>query len=261
MSSWSGWDWISYACLGFAALGLAVGAWGKENPEMSKYLPLSLFSSPKWAAVPAVLVALATIIFIVRLLVPADVPTQPKTGEVRPQQPLVINEPTPLKKMFTAYDIEQRLRAIDEIYAFLGANVTDASAAGEKLNATLAARIDRGTAIADLDRYADDTKTTLEQYFRNIAKFQYFPDIYLIAFSSDWNPMDIPKTSSLLRAELQEIEQRGQSANAMQYLRNNRYMAEFQGLTSGKFWRWINQKQEQLTKKRREYEQAPVYPK
>ena len=70
MSKWSGWDWISYGCLGVAALGLAVGAWGKENPEMFSGLP-SVFSSPKWAAVPAILFALATIIFIARLLAPA----------------------------------------------------------------------------------------------------------------------------------------------------------------------------------------------
>jgi hypothetical protein len=43
-----------------------VGAWGKENPEMFSNLP-SIFASPKWAAAPAVLFVLATIIFIVRL--------------------------------------------------------------------------------------------------------------------------------------------------------------------------------------------------
>jgi hypothetical protein len=69
IAKWSGWDWISYGCLGLAALGLAVGAWGKENPEIYSNLP-TLFASPRWAAVPAILFALATVIFIARLLLP-----------------------------------------------------------------------------------------------------------------------------------------------------------------------------------------------
>jgi hypothetical protein len=56
-----------YGCLGFAAFGLAVGAWGKENPEMFSGLP-TFFSSSKWAAAPAILFVLATVIFIARLL-------------------------------------------------------------------------------------------------------------------------------------------------------------------------------------------------
>src|SRR5260221_14385461 len=136
MSNWSGWDWISYGCLGCAALGLAIGAWGKEYPEMLSGLP-SFLSSPKWAAVPAVLFVLATIIFIVRLFV---IPTASiaTTSNSAPQSPLIINEPVPLKRMFTSYDIEQRLRAIDELYNLLGSNVMAVSAAGERLNKSLA---------------------------------------------------------------------------------------------------------------------------
>jgi hypothetical protein len=69
MSHWSAWDWIAYACLGVAALGLALGSWGKENPEMLERLP-SLFSSPRLAPVPAILFIIATVIFIIRLVVP-----------------------------------------------------------------------------------------------------------------------------------------------------------------------------------------------
>jgi hypothetical protein len=79
MSSWSGWDWISYGCLGFAALGLAFGAWLKEYPEVAN--GLQSFSSPKWGAIPAILFAVATAIFLVRLFVaPASPPVpSPKT--------------------------------------------------------------------------------------------------------------------------------------------------------------------------------------
>jgi hypothetical protein len=69
MSNWSAWDWIAYGCLGVAALGLALGSWGKENPEMLERLP-SLFSSPRLAPVPAILFIIATVIFIIRLVIP-----------------------------------------------------------------------------------------------------------------------------------------------------------------------------------------------
>lgn len=81
MSSWSGWDWIAYGCLGIAALGLGIGTWGKDNPEMLSNLP-SLFSSPKWSAVPAILFVLATLIFIARLFVAApNAPMSVTAGE------------------------------------------------------------------------------------------------------------------------------------------------------------------------------------
>src|SRR5260370_9329492 len=80
MSNWSGWDWIAFGCLGIAALGLAIGTWGKDNPEMLSNLP-SLFSSPKWSAVPGILFVLATVIFIARLFVAApDAPTSVTAG-------------------------------------------------------------------------------------------------------------------------------------------------------------------------------------
>ena len=67
MSNWSPWDWIAYACLGIASVGLALGSLGKESPNLFSEFP-SFFSSPKWASVPALLFMLATLIFIVRLV-------------------------------------------------------------------------------------------------------------------------------------------------------------------------------------------------
>jgi hypothetical protein len=62
-----------------------------------------------------------------------------------------------------------------------------------------------------------------------------------------------------LAAEIKSLEQ--QDANLPPYLKSNKFMPEFNTATSGKFWTWINEKQQLLTKKRREYEAAPVYPK
>jgi hypothetical protein len=63
-----------------------------------------------------------------------------------------------------------------------------------------------------------------------------------------------------LRAELQEMQQRGQMQEAQIYLRNNKFMNEWQQITGGHTWNWINERKNALYAKRREYEQAEVYP-
>jgi hypothetical protein len=93
MSNWSGWDWISYGCLGLAAFGLAFGSLSKEYPEMLSSLP-SLFSSPKWAAAPALLFVVATIIFIARLFAAeTQSPLQPRLQTANVQLQHLIKDP------------------------------------------------------------------------------------------------------------------------------------------------------------------------
>jgi len=166
-----------------------------------------------------------------------------------------------LEKRFTAYDIEQRLRAIDELYNLLGTKVMDVTAAGERLNKSLTEKISNGTAISDLDQYADSTDIALKNYFETAGKYQIFPDILHDATALVWNPFEVVSSAKNLVAEIQSLEQQGQRMNVPGYLRNNKFMAEFNSGTSGQFRRWINEKQQLLTKKRREYEAAPVYPK
>jgi hypothetical protein len=259
MTNWSGWDWISYGCLGFAAIGLAVGAWGKEYPEMFSGLP-SFFSSPKWAAVPAVLFVAATVTFMVRMFL---VPTTPPAAQTAnsSSQPAVVttSAPVPFKKMFTAYDIEQRIRVIDELYGLLSTNVISASAAGERLNKSLANKIVGKTAAADLTAYASATETTLTNYFETAGRYMIFPDIYHDATALVWNPFEVVTSARNLGDEIKSLEQ--QDLNVVLYLKSNKFMAEFNTAMSGRFWTWINEKQQLLTKKRREYEAAPVYPK
>lgn len=71
MSHWTAWDWITYGCLGIAAFGLALGSLLKEYPSMVSWMP-EIFSSPKWAFVPALLFVVATIIFLVRTFAPGQ---------------------------------------------------------------------------------------------------------------------------------------------------------------------------------------------
>jgi hypothetical protein len=167
--------------------------------------------------------------------------------------------PAPLEKRFTAYDIEQRNRAIDELYGLLSTEVLSASTAGARLNKSLMDRILNKTAAANLSAYADTTEIALNKYFDAAGRYMIFPDIHHDATALVWNPFEAVSSAKNLAAEIKSLEQ--QDANVPLYLKSNKFMAEFNTATSGRFWTWINEKQQLLTKKRREYEAAPIYPK
>jgi hypothetical protein len=135
----------------------------------------------------------------------------------------------------------------------------EVSADAERLNKSLGSKVLVGTAAGDLEKYAGATGAALSNYFETAGKLVIFPDIHHDATALVWNQFEVASSAKNLAAEIRSLEQ--QNANVAAYLRNNKYMAEFNSGTSGQFWRWINEKQELLTKKRREYEAAPVYPK
>lgn len=180
--------------------------------------------------------------------------THPQSG------PVSAKPTTPMKRMLTAYDVEQRQKAIDEIYKFLDEKMMATSAAGEILSRDIQKKIDSGTAVAGLDQYAETATKTIADYFEFCAKYMYLHDIYTIAISTDgWNPADAPKKASLLRAELQELQQR-HTTIVPDFLRNNKLLADFKSDHSGKFWTWINEKRNALSNKRIEYGNAEIYP-
>jgi hypothetical protein len=69
MRNWKFWDWVAYACLGVAAIGMAVGQVLKENQTVFETLPTFLLG-PKWAYAPIILFALGSAILAVRVVVP-----------------------------------------------------------------------------------------------------------------------------------------------------------------------------------------------
>jgi hypothetical protein len=163
--------------------------------------------------------------------------------------------------MFTAYDIEQRLRAIDEIYAFLDSMLA-ISGNGELLRQSIQDKIQTKVAASELDKHADKAEAAVEKYRAIVHKYEYFADIFSVA-QIDTGSVPIFETiaaSRNLRAEIQELEQRGQLEKAPEYLRNNIRLAEWRAAVD-KLWPWINGKKNDLISKRREYEAAEVYPK
>jgi hypothetical protein len=95
MSHWSFWDWVGYTCIFIAAIGLALSALPERTRSMFESWPI--FTSPNWSFMPAILLVVATIIFIVRLF--ASNESKPLKAEVGSAGAPPINlasAPTPL---------------------------------------------------------------------------------------------------------------------------------------------------------------------
>lgn len=63
MSNWGFWEWLTYSCIGVAALALASDQAIKGSPEMTKQFS-SLLSAPIWNYAPLVLIAVSGILIL-----------------------------------------------------------------------------------------------------------------------------------------------------------------------------------------------------
>jgi hypothetical protein len=179
----------------------------------------------------------------------------------RPKAPAPkVTRSEPLKPMLTQYDVSHREKIIDNVLAFLEEKFVPVAAKGELLKQKIFAKIADRTAVAELDEQTDAITKARNEYYPLIGRYMNFNDIYDAALANTWEPDSLAKNASLLRAELQEMEQRGQTDQAATMLRNNILMANWQ-VDVDRFYHWIRERRERLFDLRRKYEQAEVYPK
>lgn len=169
------------------------------------------------------------------------------------------HEQKPLKRMLTAYDVERRQRALDELLDSIDKAIAPESRAGDEIRLRFFDKVGNKTAINELDAFAAALKKSLDAYFDLANRNQQFSDIWNVAHSWQIHPNTAVESSLLLRAELQEMVQRGQIDQARDYLKNNKLLADWIDALQ-KLHQWISQKKTALIEKRREYEQAEVYP-
>jgi hypothetical protein len=174
--------------------------------------------------------------------------------------PLKNEDPKSLKPRLTEYDVSHRQKIIDEILDYLDGKFMPVNVRSEKLKVGIWQAIATHAAIPELDSQADAIISVRDGYYPLLGRYTNFADIYSAAFdTSGWEPGMLAQSASLLRAELQELEQRGQTEQAQNILKNNTLMAKWQEDTS-KLWHWINERKEHLFALRKKYEQAEVYP-
>jgi hypothetical protein len=65
MSSWSFWDWLTYTCIGVAALVLALDQAIKGSPQLLGNLS-GLLAKPSWNYAPLALIGLSGVVFLLK---------------------------------------------------------------------------------------------------------------------------------------------------------------------------------------------------
>lgn len=167
--------------------------------------------------------------------------------------------PQPLKRMFTAYDVEQRLRAIDAIDDKLVKVVDLRQRAQDFLN-RIEHFIRAGEAPALLLAYTKDSKEVFDELRSVLAIYDSrFPEITRAVSDSNevHRILDIPASTSLLRDEIEKWAAQG---DPMPMIANSRFLSEWRQSLGILRDSWLDQVRSALILKRREYEAAEVYP-
>ena len=160
--------------------------------------------------------------------------------------------------MLTPYDVEARLRAIDN----LDDAVTKLQPLAEKGQNDLLNNIERymqnGEAPDLLLNFGNQAKVVWDKINSSVSDYQSrFPDIAR-TISQDQNMMyalAISSSSLNLRDEVMQWQGHEQM---MQHLRNSRILLEWRQAL-GSLWNYVSSTRNSLAMKRREYETAEVY--
>lgn len=250
-------EWLFYGALIWAAVLIYREGWSNKAKLMGWVRKVE----PSHLIALGLMIAIAGLIWQGLRKAPADlqqqqVATLPRAATAQAS----LNEPKPLKPMMTEYDVSRRQRVIDEVLDFLDGKFMPINVRGEKLKVHIWQAIATKTAITELDTQAEAIVGARESFFPMIGRYVNFADIYSAAFdTSGWDPGMLAQSASRLRAELQELEQRGQTEQAQKILRNNTLMTKWQEDTS-KLWPWINERKERLFALRSKYEKVEIYP-
>lgn len=177
-----------------------------------------------------------------------------------PPAPLADPTAQPLKKMLTAYDVEQRLRAIDAFDAGLAKfSTTVAQARRDEFLNNISRYVAQGDAPDKLLAYANDALIAINGLDAILETYRLrFPDMArLITNSPNYHQaISVYGVTLSLRQEIINWAGRDQ---LVQHIEQSRVMLEFrQSLTA--LPDFLNQARNDFALIRRTYEQADVYP-
>lgn len=136
--------------------------------------------------------------------------------------------PAPPSQRFTPYEREQRLRAIDAAYDFIDTRLVALQRKAQDLVNVFPIRAQERTIVEGLDGLADYSKREFQEWNALVARYEYLSDVRNAASEPQWSSPALPNASSLLRAEIQELEQRGHHNEIMRLLQNNKYYVDWQ---------------------------------
>lgn len=169
-------------------------------------------------------------------------------------------EPKPLKQMPTAYDVEQRLRAVDAIDSAVAQLIErKVLVRTQDLRNHLEEWIANGSAIEPLSSLGNDTKDIFENIDSVVNVFHMrFPELgRIVLMSSKYHETRSLHSNSINLRE--EIKKWADRPEMLKYLQNTTFISNWR-TSAGALPDWISSVRNELAMKRREYEGMEVYP-
>ena len=164
--------------------------------------------------------------------------------------------PKPEPKKYTAYEREQRLRAVDEIYSVLATQLQPTCSEGRKLIYEIYRTVD-GSAEQRLTDYANKVQAAFDSLNALLKKYIYFTDIVQATTKNTFN--DVAATHGVKNLVPEIVALRSKAPNDIQWflLRNTTMLDAINQI--GAFERYLNETIPRLQEKRAEIEKAAVY--
>lgn len=160
-------------------------------------------------------------------------------------------------RKYTAYEIEQRLRAVDEIYDVVVAKLTPAFLEGRDLFNNLKAEVAQGTAAENIRKHYGTTEAAFGELRRVLQKYEYLPDIVEAATKNTFNGLEIMSSCDNLINEIQHLGKINQN-NVEAYLDRDVVVQEARE-ASRKFEIYLSETKPRLQQRRAEYAAAEIH--
>jgi len=158
---------------------------------------------------------------------------------------------------YTAYEKEQRLRAVDEIYSVIATQLQPIYAEGNKL----IDGIYRGSVPGDAEQRLTDYRNRVQAAFDNLntllKKYNYFPDIVQVTRKNTFNDTEATHEAGNLIGEIAALRQKAPNDMPWFLLRDTTMMGAREQLRH--FEQYLSDTTKALQEKRTEIEKAEVY--
>lgn len=183
-------------------------------------------------------------------------------GLLNPKSPatrlgrIAADSPKSEPKKYTAYEKEQRLRAVDEIYSVLATQLQPTYSEGRKLVYEIYRTVD-GSAEQRLTDYANKVQAAFDSLNTLLKKYNYFTDIVQATTKNTFNDVAATHGVKNLVPEIEAL--RSKAPNDIQWflLRNTTMSDAINQI--GAFERYLKETIPLLQEKRAEIEKAEVY--
>ncbi len=161
------------------------------------------------------------------------------------------------KKKYTAYEIDQRLRAIDEIYAVITEKLTPVFISARDLINNIKAEAAQGTAEKNLREQYKKTEAAFGELKLLFQKYEYFPDIIEAATKNTYNGLTLMTGCDNVINEIQHLNKIAAN-NASEYIDRDIVVQEFRNSVQ-EFDKYLQDTKPRLKQIRAKYTSAEVY--